>query len=94
MIIVNLIHRRYQINILYIPRIRDFTRTLDGKIIFTTLDLKKAYHQIPMAPEDRERTAVITSFGLSECNVMPFGLKNAAQTLQRFMDVRLSEVWS
>ena len=51
-------------------------------MIFTTLD-------IPMAPEDRQKTAVITPFGLFEYNVMSFGLKNTAQTFQRFMDVVL-----
>lgn len=39
-----------------------------------------------MAPEDREKTALITPFGLFEFNVMPFGLTHAAQTFHRFMD--------
>jgi len=62
-----------------IPHLHDFTHNLEKSTIFTTLDLTKAYHQIPVAEEDHPKTAVITSLGLFEYNVMPFVLRNAAQ---------------
>ena len=40
-----------------------------------------------MAQEDIAKTAIITSFGLYEFLVMPFGLRCATQTFQRFMDM-------
>nr|CAH8874048.1 unnamed protein product [Trichobilharzia regenti] len=39
-----------------------------------------------MATEDIPKTAIITPFGLFEFLRMPFGLRNAAQTFQRFID--------
>lgn len=72
-----------------ISHLQDFAHRLHGCSIFSTIDLTHAYHQIPMAASDREKTALITPFGLFEFNVMPFGLKNAAQSFQRFMDTVL-----
>ena len=68
------------------PHIQDFASHLHGTSIYTKLDLVKAYHQIPVHPDDIPKTAVTTPFGLFEFVFMPFGLRNAGSTFQRFID--------
>lgn len=63
-----------------------FTSNLAGKSIFSTIDLRKAFHHIPVAEKKTPKTAVITPFGWFEFTRMPFGLRNAAQTFQRLIN--------
>ncbi len=66
--------------------IEDILSRLGKANWFTTIDLEKGFFQIPLAPDDREKTAFSTHQGLFQFTVMPFGLRNAPATFQRFMD--------
>ena len=68
------------------PNIGDLTARLAGCKVFSKLDLRKGYYQIPVKEEDIQKTAVVTPFGLFEFCRTPFGLRNAGQTFQRMMD--------
>jgi hypothetical protein len=69
-----------------VRHIHDFFQQLFGCSIFSKIDLVTAYDQIPAHPDDIQNTAVTTPFGLSRFPFTSFGLRNAAQTFQRFMD--------
>ena len=47
-----------------IPHIQDFTTNLHGTKVFSKIDLVRAFHQIPVHPDDVPKTAIATPFGL------------------------------
>jgi hypothetical protein len=53
---------------------------------FTTMDLLNGFWQVMVKEEHKHKTAFVTSRGLFEFVVMPFGLCNAPATFQRLMD--------
>ena len=70
-----------------LPNMQDIMRKLrKAKFIFT-LDLKSAYHQVPLAEEARAITALtVPGLGLFQFRRMPYGLMNAPATFQRLID--------
>jgi hypothetical protein len=72
-----------------LPRIDETLEQLGGAKWFTTLDLSSGYWQIPMCPDDMDKTAFTSKYGLYRWRRMPMGLCNAPATFQRAMDAVL-----
>ena len=65
-----------------LPQINDCIDGLAKKELFCTLDMNSGYWQIPIAPEDRHKTAFITRYRLHQFLGMPFGTPSAPTTFQ------------
>ena len=72
-----------------LPRLDEALDAVAGCNVFSSLDLAMAYHQVPVAPSDVEKTAFITHAGLYEITKILFGLCNAPSTYQRLMSIVL-----
>ena len=57
-----------------IPRMNDILDSLNVAKLFTTLDLRNGYWQLPTDPDDKPKTAFATQAGLFQFKRMPFGL--------------------
>ena len=60
--------------------------SIAGARFFSKLDLAHEYFQIPIAENDKEKTAFRTQSGLWEINRIPFGLNGAPATFCRMMN--------
>ena len=81
-----------------IPQITDVLDRLQGKTVFSTLDLKAGYWQIPLDKQASQITAFTTMDGHYEFTRLPFGIKNAPAEFSRIMkgilgDLRFVEIY-
>ena len=80
------LNRQTKKDVYPLPRIDDLLDKLSKARYLSAIDLASGYHQIAMAPEDMEKTAFVTRYGLYEYTVLPLGLCNAPSTFQRLMN--------
>ena len=73
-----------------LPHIDTCLDAMSSAAWFSTMDLRQSYHQVPVEPRDRDKTAFICHRGMFRYRMMPFGLCNAGATFQRLMDIVMS----
>lgn len=75
-----------------LPRMDDCIDFLGEATVLSMLDANAGYWQIPVAPEDRDKTTFTCHEGTYRYIRLPFGLTNAPATFQRAIDMILSGV--
>ena len=74
-----------------LPRIDEFVNKIAQYKVFSSIDLKSAYYQVPLKDSDKLYTAFEADGSLYQFKRMPFCLTNAVSCFQRCMNNFLSE---
>ena len=56
------------------PQIEDMHSALKGYTVFSVFDIKKTYHQVPIAKESRPYLTINTHIGFFVCKRLPNGI--------------------
>ena len=72
-----------------LPRVQDCFDSLSGASWFCQLDLTGSFSQVPLEPQDRNKTAFISRRGQFRYKVMPQGFVNAPSVFSRLMSLAM-----
>ena len=74
-----------------LPRIDDTVNKIAQYRVFSTIDLKSAYHQVAISDQDKPYTAFEADGKLYQFTRIPFGVTNGVACFQRIMDSIIKE---
>ena len=74
-----------------LPRIEELISRIAKYKIFSRIDLKNAYHQVPIIESERQYTAFEADGKLYQFRRVPFGVTNGVACFQRTIDTLIEE---
>ena len=74
------------------PTVVDLIHNLNGATVFSKLDLKAGYHQIPLASESRYITTFSTHKGLRRYARLNFGTNSASEVFQNIISELIRDI--
>ena len=80
------INRFTELDAYPLPNISRMARTIAEYAVYSTFDLKSAYHQIPIGEDEKKFTAFEANGKLFQFRRVPFGVTNGVSCFQRTVD--------
>ena len=74
------------------PNIENRIDAVSGAKFISVFDVQSAYHQVPIHPDDKEKTAFVTQKGKLVFNRLPFGISSAPDIFMKLMDQTFSHL--
>ena len=76
-----------------LPLLRDFTSKIHGCKVFSVVDLKSAFFNVPIWPPHRHKTTTLSPWGGAYVyNRLPFGLSSGPSTWQLLLETVLKDI--
>ena len=76
-----------------LPLLRSFQAKIKGSKIFSKLDIKSAFHHLPIHPEDINKTCVLSPWGGAFVfKRLAFGLSNGPASWQKYIDSVIADI--
>ena len=69
-----------------LPSLRAFSSQLQGSKVFSKVDLRRAFFQVPLDAQSSIKTTTLTPWGAFRYKRLAMGLRNAPQSFQKLMD--------
>lgn len=89
---LRMLNKRIIVDKFPLPSADELIARLSNARLLSKVDIRSAYHHMPLTPDCRYLAAFLTQDGLSQYKVLPMGLSSAAAAWQKFVTLSLSDL--